>query len=393
MPVGQSKTQLRILVHHRVASRDGQAVHLDELIKALVECGHEVKLVGPSRFGGASFGSSNGFVDQLKKRMPRQLYQLLELCYNLIAFFRLVNEVRSFKPTIIYERFSLYLLAGVAVARLTKLPLLLEINSPLFEERLSNGDMGFESIGRECQRVIWKHADRLLPVTAVLAEIIKTYVARPADHIHVIPNGVSIDTAKSQIEAVSVRQKLNLSERLVIGFVGFVRSWNAVDRLLTFLQRNGSLYNLHLLIVGDGPARQSLEQLASEKGISSRVTITGLISREDVGSYIQVFDIAVIPGVTTYSSPLKMFEYMQFSRPIVAPSTPNIREILESDSNALLFNPEINSAEFDEALLRLCESRDLRNLLGSRAKKTIQQRKLTWADNAERVADISNTLL
>jgi len=41
---------MRILFHHRIASRDGQSVHLEELMKALKTLGHDVILVGPAAF-------------------------------------------------------------------------------------------------------------------------------------------------------------------------------------------------------------------------------------------------------------------------------------------------------------------------------------------------------
>ena len=38
---------MKILYHHRIASKDGQYVHVEELVKALRGIGHEVVMVGP----------------------------------------------------------------------------------------------------------------------------------------------------------------------------------------------------------------------------------------------------------------------------------------------------------------------------------------------------------
>jgi hypothetical protein len=38
---------MRILYSHRIQSRDGQSVHVDEMVRALREAGHEVMVVGP----------------------------------------------------------------------------------------------------------------------------------------------------------------------------------------------------------------------------------------------------------------------------------------------------------------------------------------------------------
>ncbi len=89
---------------------------------ALKTLGHEVILVGPAAFAQTRFGSSNSAIDSIKKLIPAWLYEPLEIAYNLKAFLRLRAAVRRHRPDIIYERFSLYLFAGVWVRRLTGLP-------------------------------------------------------------------------------------------------------------------------------------------------------------------------------------------------------------------------------------------------------------------------------
>src|SRR4051812_35537607 len=104
---------MRILFHHRIASRDGQAVHIEELMAALRRQGHETILVGPSGFMSTKFGGSSLFVDRIKRSIPGALYELLELAYSATAFLRLRSAARVHRPDVIYERFSLFLLAGV----------------------------------------------------------------------------------------------------------------------------------------------------------------------------------------------------------------------------------------------------------------------------------------
>ncbi len=98
--------RLKILFHHRIASRDGQAVHLEELIDALRAQGHEVALVGPD-LNATQFGGGRRIVQWIKDTLPASLYELIELAYNARAFLRLMRAVREHRPDVIYERFSL----------------------------------------------------------------------------------------------------------------------------------------------------------------------------------------------------------------------------------------------------------------------------------------------
>lgn len=381
---------MRIVFHHRIASRDGQAVHIEELIAALQRQGHETILVGPPGFGRTGFGNSNPLIERLKRSTPAALYEVLELFYNLKAFTRLRHAVRQHRPDVIYERFSLFLLAGALVSRSTGTPLLLEVNSPLFEERAKNDGLRLHAVGRWAQRWIWRRAGHVLPVTAVLGRTVAEYGV-PEGKITVIPNGINPDRFAGTPDTAAAKAMLGLPDRLVIGFAGFIRGWNAVDRMLDFVAQHAPRRDLHLLIVGDGPSRPELEARARQLGIDDRLTITGTVERDDMARHIAAFDIAVLPAVTPYSSPLKLFEYLFLGRAIVAPNDPNIREILTDNQNALLFSRD-DPAALDAALLRLCDDPDLRRRLGRAAVDTITQRSLTWDHNATRVADLAQRL-
>ena len=384
---------MRILFHHRIASRDGQSVHIEEMIAALERQGHETRLVGPASWAASGFGSSNTVVDAIKRMIPGALYELLEVAYNVKAFFRLRKAVAEYKPDVIYERFSLFLFAGVWVRRLTGLPLLSEVNAPLFEERAKNDGLKLHALGRWAQGYIWRRADHVLPVTGVLARTVTEYGVA-ADKVTVIPNGIDPRRFDAAATVTTEAAKTALGvppERVVIGFTGFIRGWNAVHRLLEFAAARREL-NVHILVVGDGPARQPLLDYAAEKGIPDRLTITGVVGRDDVARHVAAFDMAVIPGVTPYASPLKLFEYLQLGRAIVAPDTENIREILTHERDALLFDPAQDDA-LEAALLRLASDGALRTRLGHSARETISEKSLTWDQNAERVVAIGRALM
>jgi len=53
---------LKILYHHRTASKDGQAVHIEEMISALVDQGHTVRVVAPGTGNDQNSGGRMGAV-------------------------------------------------------------------------------------------------------------------------------------------------------------------------------------------------------------------------------------------------------------------------------------------------------------------------------------------
>ena len=374
---------LKILFHHRIASRDGQSVHMDELIGALTELGHEVVAVGPARVGRMAFGGKAGVIALLKRVLPRAAYELLEFAYNMVAFWRLRRAYRTHRPDAVYERYNMFMLAGLWLHRLTRTPLLLEVNGPLFEERAEHGGLALHRLAAWSQRATWRGVDRVLPVTGVLAGYVRA-AGVPEERITVIPNGINARRFEHVAAEDEAKRRLGLEGRVVLGFTGFVRTWHALDRVIDLLAAHGARLNLHLLLVGDGPARDALERQALALGVTQRLTVTGIVGRDDVAAHIAAFDIALQPGVTPYASPLKLFEYMVLGRAIVAPDMPNIREVLTDEVEGILFDPDEPGA-LNEAILRLAGDAALRSRVGGGARAAIDAKGLVWTNNATRV--------
>ena len=381
---------MRILFHHRIRSKDGQYVHIEELTRALARLGHELIFVGPAAIEQEEFGSDAGLVALLKKRLPSFLYELLEFSYSIPAFLRLWRAVKVHRPDGIYERYSLFFPAGVWVRKLLEVPFLLEINAPLLEERSRYAGLKLTSLASWSEKYVWRGADVTLPVTQVLAGYVRLAGVQDS-RIVVIPNGVDREKFSRQPERERAKQLLGLEGRLVLGFTGFLREWHKLEHVVDWIADHPGTPPRHLLITGDGPARQAVEQRARERGISHAVTITGVVTRQEVSRYVAAYDVALQPAVVAYASPLKLFEYLALGCAILAPSTPNIREVLSDGDNGLLFDPGDDSS-FSDALQRICDDDDLRKRLGENARLTIEKCHYTWDHNAQQVIQLFGRL-
>lgn len=382
---------MKILYHHRIASKDGQFVHIEELTNALKKRGHEIIMIGPGIVDSDGFGSEGGFVSKLKRYVPGALYELMELGYSLHAFLKLRKAVRQHKPDCLYERYNLYLLSGVWLKKWFGLPMLLEVNAPLFQERSKYNGIALPGLARWTEQQTWRNACTVLPVTQVLADQVEQAgVSR--DHILVIHNGINPQRFSLEDNDTEMRQKLGLEDKLVLGFTGFVREWHRLDRVVELLKPDQSGVQKHLLLVGDGPARKQIEDRARALGVAHALTITGVIEREEVSKYVACFDIALQPDVVEYASPLKLFEYLALGRAIVAPDTANIREILIHEQSALLFDPGEEEG-FLRTVERLLEDPELRARIGQGARQTISEREFTWDANARKVEERFQALI
>lgn len=376
---------MKILYHHRTLSKDGQNVHIEELIAAFRRAGHEVRVVGPTAHRNAAFGSDGGLVSRIRRALPAAAGELIELAYSVLAFQRLMKAYREFKPDVLYERYNLFLLSGAWLHKLTGLPMFLEVNAPLAEERRLNSGLSLRGLADWCERYVWRAADLVLPVTRVLARYV-TDTGVDGRRIDVLPNGIDLDHFTPTLSGDPVRQRYGLTGKTVIGFTGFLREWHglpAIVDVVRMLKAEG--FDLHFLVVGDGPGRPALDRAAKAAGIEDCITVTGVVDRHDIPAHVAAFDIAVQPKATEYASPLKLFEYMALGRAIIAPDQPNLREVLTHRENALLFAPD-EPASLRDALVALIRDQALRTRVGAAAFQTVQDMELTWDGNARKIA-------
>jgi len=379
---------VKILYHHRTRSKDGQYVHIEEMITAFRGLGHEVIIVAPPLGENEDFGSDSRLVVWMKRSLPQFIYELMEFSYSFIAYLRLSRAVRRHRPDCLYERYNLFLPAGVWLKHRYNLPMLLEVNSPLYQEREKYDGISLKRLARWSERYTWRGADFVLPVTQVLAN----HVARegvPTDRIKVIPNGINIDRFGVPPDTEAAKRALGLNGHLVLGFTGFVRDWHGLDKVIDLIAQDTTSYPRHLLVVGDGPARSALESQAKGLKIADRVTFTGIVGRDDVARYVAAFDIALQPALVSYASPLKLFEYLALGRAIVAPAQPNIMEVLRNEENAILFNPDAPDG-LAFAIERATRDHSLRAKVAEGARNSIAQQGLTWRNNAKRIINIIN---
>jgi glycosyltransferase involved in cell wall biosynthesis len=369
------RLRMRILYSHRVQSRDGQAVHIEEMVAALRGAGHEVRVVGPPSYAQSAFGGSNRSTDMLRRILPGLIGELAELAYNVPATCRLLRAWREFRPDFVYERYNLFHLAGSYLGRRHGALLFLEVNSPLAAERARHGGLSLKSLAYWIERFTWRSAARVLPVTQVLGDIVMKSGVEP-NRITVVPNAI--------VPARYPPRETD-SGRPVLGFIGFVRDWHGLDGVLDAMASDP--VPLDLVVVGDGPALPALRQQAQALGLVKRVRFTGLAPHDQVPLLIMQFSIALQPRVTEYASPLKVFDYMAAGCAIVAPAQANIREVLTHEATALLFDPD-HPASMWQAVRRLAADPVLRARLGHAARETALA-EYTWAGNAQKIAALA----
>ncbi len=377
---------MKILYHHRTLGNGAEGIHIREIIKAFRNMGHEVQVVGPV---GEMQGKKPQTLEKIKSMIPRVVFELCEIGYNLYGFIMLHKAVRSFKPDFIYDRYITFNGAAVLVGKYFGIPVIEEVNAPLALERSSQPDekLYFKKIAYRIEKWVSGNATKTLVVSTPLAEYLQSTGVSP-EKLLVMPNGVDKKKFYPSPKSKNLLTELGISEGdIIVGFSGILRPWHGLDLLIDAIEKVFKKdLAVFLLIVGDGPIRADIEKKIKAAGLKDRYKITGLLDHQDVPSYVNLFDIAVSPHSTFYASPMKLIEYMALGKAIAVPESKNFLDIVDPDINGMTFK-EGDADALGQVICRLSEGEALRDTLGNNARLKVENR-LNWEWNARAVCDL-----
>jgi glycosyltransferase involved in cell wall biosynthesis len=390
---------MKILYHHRTRAGDAQGIHIAEIQRAFRLRGHDVREVALVEAGSEAKAASDGgearglagLASRAAGHLPLPLREGLELGYNAVAYRRLSQAIRDFRPDFVYERYAANTFAGLAAARRHGVPFVLEVNSPLALEKARHDGLFFRGLTRRVERRLCAGADVTIAVTRVLAGILEAEGV-PAGKVVVMPNGVRSGFGNEGDGAAFRRSRGIPLDVPVAGVVGWFRPWHDLERLVAAVASPAwRQARIHLVLVGDGPALPGLRELrAASPDLAARLVLCGAVPRQEIESALAAFDVAVQPAVTPYACPMKILEYMAAGRAIVAPGAANVRELLTDGETALLCPGDENptAADLGAAVLALVRHPALRVRLGEAARRRLHERGWLWEENARRVEEL-----
>ena len=312
--------------------------------------------------------------------------------FNRTFLTRAEPEIRDFRPAVIYQRHSVFSLAGVALARRLNLPLVLEVNASEVWAREAWSRLYLGSLARKMERTAFEQADRLVLISE---ELIPTVRELGGDESRMVvnPNGVDVTRFDPAADGAETRRALELSADAVLcGFLGTFTRWHGVlflaEQIPALLRENP---RLAFLFLGDGDLRPEVERRLREAGVADRVRFTGLLAPERIPSHLAACDILLSPhlpfedGKPFFGSPTKLFEYLAAGRPVVASRLGQIGRVVVDGETGYLHEPG-DGEGFRSGVRRLAEDPDRRRSMGA-AARTAAETRYTWEANVRRALE------
>jgi glycosyltransferase involved in cell wall biosynthesis len=248
---------------------------------------------------------------------------------RLVGFSRAATRAASTSVTVVDAHFALYAFWPVVAGRLRRLPLVVHFQGPWAEESVASGETsGWRiPVKRWVERSVYRRAVAVV----VLSEAFKRLLVRdygvPPWAIEVIPPGV--DLARfAPGDRADARAVLDLSpEAQIVIVVRRLVPRMGLDILIDAWARlQPTLPRAQLVVVGDGPERHQLQELARRSGIGASVRFLGRVDDATLARCYQAADLSVVPTAALEGFGLVVLESLACGTPVVVTDSGGLPE-------------------------------------------------------------------
>ena len=179
---------------------------------------------------------------------------------------------------------------------------------------------------RKCQHIV-------IPSESMKEILIRDYGLQ--DRYTVIPTGIDLEPYQT-VDGNEMRARKNWQDDKVIVSIGRLapeKNWKTLLHAVAKVHQEHP--NLRLVLIGGGPEKDALQELAAELGIAERVTFTGKLPFSEVTAYLKAADIFGFASVTETQGLVTM-EAMTAGLPVVAVDASGTRDIVDHGEQGFL---------------------------------------------------------
>ena len=190
------------------------------------------------------------------------------------------------------------------------------------------------------ERLLGRFADRYVAVSGEQVEYLTGYQHLPAAKIGVVYNSVNIENYPDDDARSALRLRLGIAPTdLIVMCVAVLRpEKDHVTLFEAFALVLDSVPTARLVLVGDGPERESLGLLAKRIGISDRVLFAG--HRSDAASIVSLAEVVALTSYTVENFPFCILEAMAAGVPCVVTSIGGLPEMVDQAVTGYLVEPK-----------------------------------------------------
>ena len=226
---------------------------------------------------------------------------------------------------------------------------------------------------------------RLKGIVVITQKLKESFVSRgiSPDKILVAPDGVDLDKFQIPTTKLQIRERLGLpQDKKIVLYAGHLYQWKGAQTLADasqYLPADAEVYFV-------GGTTEDVRKFKIQNS-KFEINVVGHRPYPEIPYWLKAADVLVLPNSgkeeisVSWTSPMKMFEYMVARRPIVASDLPSLREVL-NEENAFLVKPD-DAEALAKGIKEILEDSQLAENLANKAFQDVQ--KYSWAKRVENI--------
>lgn len=292
-------------------------------------------------------------------------YIVTAMFWILIKSFKLIKKE---KIDLIHSQGFLSGILGYILNKLTKISYIITIQSADFSVYHPRLNIKFiKWIYQKVEKAIFENAILCHAVSNYLEKHFKKYKVKKTI---VIPNGVSEDKFKPDLNKRKTRKKLGFDTENLIVCVSRLEHKNGTHDLV---EAGKYLKNIDckIIICGHGSDRKKLEKIINKFKLKDKILLLGDILHKDLPRYVACGDIFIRPSLAEGFG-IVFLEAMAAELAVIATPVGGIPDFLYNKKTGLFCKPS-NPKDIAEKIKILIKDKELKNKLIKNAKKMIKQ--------------------
>src|SRR5581483_2705887 len=337
-PHGRAASVIRVLRAIARLNMGGPALHVSYLADGLRGRGYETILVA----GSVSQGEQSMAYVAEELGVPvvtiPHLHREISPVRDLLATVRLARIMRAERPAILHTHTAKAGAVGRVAALLagrSRPPIIVHT----FHGHVLRGYFGrfWTGVFRLLERLLARITDALVAVSPEVRDELVAFGVAPASKFRVIRLGIELDqrVARDDQARRRTRRVMGVRDgRFVVGWIGRMTAVKRTDVVLeSFRRLREQGVDAVLCMVGDGPDRRSVEDLAAELGVMRDCLFPGY--QEDVGPFFAAFDVFVLPSGNE-GTPVTAIEALASGCPVVATRVGGVPDVVRDGEDGYL---------------------------------------------------------
>lgn len=355
----------------------GVSTSISVLVEGLIDEGHEVFIITPKYKGYKEYDKNFGYIKRVAGgiTLPKKGTRFLKYIPFVGRYLKKIDEL-NLDVIHFHSELTMGKLAIKARKKLG-IPLVYTVHT-MYEEYMHFISKTLakcfpKTMLKIVKKVMKRHiknADVTIVPTKKIEDLMLSYNI-DAEY-HIVPTGLKLEMFKKELykeeDILDLKKQLGFTNNdFVCVFIGRVSLEKNIDLLINGFKDIDN-QNIKLLIVGDGPHLNKIQERVQKENLENKIKFTGLIPWDSIGLYYQIGDIFVNAS-TSETQGLTYIEALAAGKPLVVKYDLVLENVITDGYNGFFFN---ETKELTKKIIELYENKNLLNQIKKNTEKSVE---------------------